>query len=117
MIEEGKISGATSLISLMEIIFVLRRNKKWKDEGIISKVGMIQEMQGFEILIPTETDIIAAYNFQTVFRLDPFDSIYFAIARNKADHLITRDADFIEIANSAENGEFAMTPERFVEVL
>ncbi len=115
MIERGRISGATSLINLMEIIFVLRRKKKWKDEDIVSRVGMIQEMPGFAILIPTEADMIAAYNLQTVFRLDPFDSIYFSIARNKADHLITRDVDFIEIVNSAENRNFAMTPEQFVE--
>ena len=115
MIEKGKISGATSLINLMEIIFVLRRKKRWRDEDIVSRVGMIQEMPGFAILIPTESDMIAAYNLQTVFRLDPFDSVYFAMARNKVDHLITRDAEFIEIVNSAENRNFAMTPEQFVE--
>ncbi len=115
MIEKGLASGATSLINLMEIIFVLRRKKRWRDEDIVSRVGMIQEMPDFVILIPTEADMIAAYNLQTVFRLDPFDSIYFAMARNKVDHLITRDADFIKIVNSAENRDFAMTPEQFVE--
>lgn len=78
---------------------------------------MIQEMPGFAILIPAESDMIAAYYLQTLFRLDHFDSIYFAIARNKVDHLITRDADFIEIVNSAENRDFAMTPEQFVEFM
>ncbi len=117
MIEKGKISGATSLINLMEITFVLRRKKKWKDEDIVPKVGMIQEMPNFAVLIPTEADIIAAYNLQTLFRLDPFDSMYFAITRNKVDHIITRDAEFIEIVNSAENRNFAMTPEQFVEFL
>ncbi len=115
MIEKGKISGATSLINLMEIIFVLRRKKRWRDDDIVSRVGMVQEMPNFAVLIPTEADMIAAYNLQTVFRLDPFDSIYFAMARNKVDHLITRDADFIEIVNSDESRNFAMTPEQFVE--
>mgnify|MGYP000722277657 CR=1 FL=1 len=117
MIESGKISGTTSLINLMEIIFVLRRKKKWKDEEIISKVGMIQEMQNFAVLIPTEADIISAYNLQTVFKLDPFDSIYHAASRNRVDYIITRDSEFIEIVNSAENRRFAMTPEEFLELV
>ena len=93
MVEGEKISETTSLINLMEIIFVLRRKKKWKDEEIISKVGMIQEMSNFAVLIPTESDMISAYNLQTVFRLDP---------RNRVDYIITRELEFVKIVNSAE---------------
>jgi len=115
MVEGGKISETTSLINLMEIIFVLGRKKKWKDEEIISKVGMIQKMSNFAVLIPTESDMISAYNLQTVFRLDPFDSIYYAASRNRVDYIITRELEFVKIVNSAENRKFAaVTPEEFL---
>jgi len=69
--EAGKISGFTSIINLMEIIFVLRRKKRWKDEEIISTIGRIREIPNFSVLIPTEADTISAYSIQTVLSLDP----------------------------------------------
>jgi predicted nucleic-acid-binding protein len=38
-VEARELNGFTSIINLMEIIFVLRRKKKWKDEEIISTIG------------------------------------------------------------------------------
>ncbi len=68
-IEAGELNGCTSIINLMEIIFVLRRKKKWKDERIISTIGRIRGIPNFSVLIPTEADGISAYSLQTVFTL------------------------------------------------
>ncbi len=80
-VEAGKLSGFTSILNLMEIIFVLRRKKKWKDEKKISATGKISDIPHFSVLIPTESDMISAYSPQTTLKLDPFNSIYFAICR------------------------------------
>ena len=114
-IEIGELSGFTSIINLMEIIFVLRRKKRWKDEKIISTIGRIREIPNFSVLIPTEADMISAYSIQTVFALDPFNSIYYSISRRRIDYIISRDSDFISIVNSAEKRPAAFTPERFLK--
>ena len=114
-IEVGELSGFTSIINLMEIIFVLRRKKRWKDEKIISTIGRIREIPNFSVLIPTEADMISAYSIQTVFALDPFNSIYYSISRRRIDYIISRDSDFISIVNSAEKRLVAFTPERFLK--
>ena len=114
-VEKGEAMGSTSIINLMEIIFVLRRKKKWRDEKIISAIGKIQEIPNFNVLIPTEADIISAYTIQTTFNLDPFNSIYYAISRRRMDHIISRDTEFIEAVNEAERKRLALTPEVFLE--
>ena len=107
-IEAGKISGFTSIINLMEIIFVLRRKKRWKDEEIISTIGRIREIPNFSVLIPTEADMISAYSIQTVFSLDPFNSIYYSISKRRIDYIVSRDSDFISIVNEAEKKTVAL---------
>ena len=114
-IEVGELSGFTSIINLMEIIFVLRRKKRWKDEKIISTIGRIREIPNFSVLIPTEADMISAYSIQTAFALDPFNSIYYSISRRRIDYIISRDSDFISIVNTAEKKPVAFTPERFLK--
>ena len=114
-IEAGKISGFTSIINLMEIIFVLRRKKRWKDEEIISTIGRIREIPNFSVLIPTEADMISAYSIQTVFSLDPFNSIYYSISKRRIDYIVSRDSDFISIVNEAEKKTVAFTPEMFLK--
>ena len=114
-IEVGELSGFTSIINLMEIIFVLRRKKRWKDEKIISTIGRIREIPNFGVLIPTEADMISAYSIQTVFALDPFNSIYYSMSRKRIDYIISRDSDFISIVNSTEKKLVAFTPEKFLK--
>ena len=55
-IEIGELSGFTSIINLMEIIFVLRRKKRWKDEKIISTIGRdrLYHLKGFRFYINSE---------------------------------------------------------------
>lgn len=113
-IEAGELTGSTSIINLMEIIFVLRRKKRWKDENIISTIGRVQEIPNFDVLIPTEADMISAYTIQTTFNLDPFNSIYFAISRLRGSQIISRDSNFIKVVNEAEKKQTALRPEGFL---
>jgi len=114
-IESGKLLGFTTIINIMEIIFVLRRKKKWKEEKISNAISKFQNINNLTISVPDESDVIAGYNLQTVFPLDPFDSIYFAICRKATDYLISRDRAFINLINKAENKPVAFTPESFLE--
>lgn len=41
IVESGNLFGFTSLINLMEIVFVLRRKKKWSEDEIRSGVELI----------------------------------------------------------------------------
>gem|GEM_PF-3482769 len=114
-VEAGELNGFTSIINLMEIIFVLRRKKKWKDEKIISTIGRMREIPSFNVLIPTEADMISAYSTQTDFSLDPFDSIYYSISRKRIDHVVSGDSDFIDTVNEAEKKRLVLTPEAFLK--
>jgi predicted nucleic acid-binding protein len=114
-IESGELTGLATIINLMEIIFVLRRKKKWGEEKICNAIGRFQDMNNLTISVPGESDIISAYNLQNVFSLDPFNSIYFAIFRKTADYLVSRDKLFIDLVNKAEGKPVAFTPESFPE--
>jgi len=115
MVENGNLSGSTSLINLMEIVFVLRRKKKWSEDEIGTAIGEIQEISNLETIIPDESDVIAGFNLQTLYRLDPFDALYFAIIKGTESCIISRDKVFIEIVNKAEIEKTAYTPEEFLE--
>ena len=114
-IESGKIFGMTTLLNFMEILFVLRRKKRWKDNEIVKKTKAIHSMANFDIFIPTQEDIILGYNIQMLLEFDPFDSIYYAVGKRYANHIITRDSAFIKNVNTIEKCGFALTPEEFLE--
>lgn len=114
-IESGKLAGYTTLVNLMEIVFVLRRKKRWKEEKISSALSKLQGIPNLTVLVPSDTDIIAAYNLQNVFPLSPFDALYYAVVRTSADYLVTRDQTLIETVNGAENKKLAFSPEEFLK--
>jgi len=114
-IEKGELSGFTTLINLMEIIFVLRRKKKWTEENISNTIRRIQQIKNLNISIPGESDIISGYNLQTVFNLDPFDALYFAIFRKIGNYIISRDKNFMDLVNKIEGKEVALVPESFLK--
>lgn len=114
-IEAGRLGGYTSLINLMEIVFVLRRKKKWKEGKISSAMSKFQEINNITVWVPNESDIISGYNLQNVFNLDPFDSIYYAILRGTTNCLISRDKDFVKLINREEKQRVAFSPEEFLE--
>ena len=114
-VESGELSASTSIINLMEIVFVLRRKKRWSEDEISEAIMGIQEIRNFEIIIPDGFDITSGFNLQSVYMLDPFDAVYFAVVRRTGSLLISRDRRFIEIVNEAEGREIAFSPEDFLD--
>ena len=114
-VETGELLGFITLINLMEIVFVLRRKKKWSERKIFDVIRKIQDTDNLTVLVPDESDMISAYNLQVVFPLDPFNAIYFGIFKRTCDYLISRDGEFTEIINKAENKVVALNPEEFLE--
>lgn len=113
--EEGNILLYTTLINLMEIRFVLRRKKKWAEseiEGVIKEIG---EVNNIEIIIPDGGDLVAGFNLQSLYMLDPFDAVYLGVASKISSFIISRDRDFINIANRIKEERLAFDPEAFLE--
>jgi len=114
-IEAGKFTGCTTLLNLMEIIFVLRRKKRWGERDIVSAISKLQRIPNLTVLVPTEADVIVAYNLQSTFLLGPFDALYYAMMRTTADFLVSRDRDLLAAVNQAERREVALTPEDLLQ--
>jgi predicted nucleic acid-binding protein len=114
--ENGDLICVTSLINLMEIIFVLRRKKKWDEDEIMHSVEDIQRMPNLEVVTPAEPDINLGFNLQRSHRLDPFDAVYLAIALRRNICVVSRDEDFIKIANRLLKN-IAYTPENFLTII
>jgi len=115
--EQGKIILYTALINLMEIRFVLRRKKKWAESEIEEVMKEIREINNVEIIIPDEGDLIAGFNLQSLYMLDPFDAIYLGVASKISSFLISRDRDFISIANVIKGERVAFDPEAFLDFI
>jgi len=113
-VESGKFTGFTTLVNLMEIVFVLRRKKQWKEKKISNAMTKLHGIQNLTVLVPTDADIITGYNLQNAFPLDPFDALYYAVFRSAADYLISRDKTFLQLINQTEKKERALTPEAFL---
>ena len=77
---------------------------------------LLEKFKRFHI-IPDEFDLIDGFNFQKVYRLDPFDALYFSITNRIDTCIISRDKTFIEIVNKAESEKTAYTPEEFLEFI
>jgi len=52
----------------MEIVFMLRRKKQWKEEDISNAISKVQSIPNLTVLVPADTDIISAYNLQNLCR-------------------------------------------------
>ncbi|MEM2607594.1 MAG: PIN domain-containing protein [Candidatus Bathyarchaeia archaeon] len=113
-VEAGKLRGFITIVNVMELRFVLRRKKRWSEGEIASAIKKIQQIPNLTVLVPTEADMIAAYNLQGRLPLGPFDALYYAIARATADFLISRDQALLTTINRAERKEIALTPEGFL---
>jgi len=77
--EKEEIVLYTTLINIMEIRFVLRRKKRWKELEIEEVIRDLGKIDNFGIIIPEETDLITGFNFQASHMLDPFDAIYLSV--------------------------------------
>jgi PIN domain nuclease of toxin-antitoxin system len=100
-----------SLISLMELQFVLRRKKKRSEVEIELDLDLI--VSELEILIPDEVTLVQAYNLQKQYFLDPFDSILLSQLIGHGITLVSRDKDFIEKAIKVNVS--AYNPEIFID--
>ncbi len=114
-IEAGKLAGYITLVNLMELTFVLRRKKRWSEGEIASAIGKLQRIPHLTVLVPTDADLIAAYNLQRLYPLGPFDALYYAIVRSAADFLISRDQALLAAVNKAEQRQIALSPEDFLK--
>lgn len=115
--EEGYINTFTTLVNLMEVRFVLRRKKKWAEGKIEEVIREIRQINNFELIIPDDTDLMTGFNLQSVYMLDPFDAMYFGVIDKVSTFLISRDRDFIDIANKAKNERVAFDPEAFLQTI
>ena len=114
MIENKEIYGASSLLNFMEIVFVLRRKKKWEDKEILDALSKIGNIPNFSVIIPDSDDIIQEYYNQMARTYDPFDSVYSGICSNRnMDFIVTRDGNFIKNINTDE--EIAFNPDEFLK--
>jgi len=111
LIEDKKLKGLTSLTTLLEIRFLLRRKKEYNELQIENFVNDITSL--FEIVIPDEISLLEANKLQSENLLDPFDAISLGICvTQKPSAFISRDSDFLEIASKSIH---AFTPEQFVD--
>jgi len=99
-----------SLISLLELQFVLRRKKKRAEEDIELDLDLI--ISELEVLIPDEVTLVQAYTLQKKYYLDPFDSILLSQLIGYDIILISRDKALINIALRAN--VLACSPESFL---
>jgi len=99
-----------SLISLLELQFVLRRKKKRAEEDIELDLDLI--ISELEVLIPDEVTLVQAYTLQKKYYLDPFDSILLSQLIGYDIILISRDKALINIA--LRSNILACSPESFL---
>ncbi len=100
-----------SLVSLLELQFVLRRKKKRSEEDIEIDLDLI--VNELDILIPDEVTLVQAYSLQKEHFLDPFDSILLSQLIGHDISLVSRDKNFIENARKANVSAF--NPELFLD--
>ena len=110
LIEEGQIEGHTSLTNIFEVRFVLRRKKRYGEKKIKECIKSLFRL--IEIEVPDSGDMLEANRLQSEQPLDPFDSIGLSIILVKSAILVSRDDDFIRLANKLNVEVY--TPEEFL---
>ncbi len=90
-VENKKFIGVTTLINLMEILFVLR--KVCKDAELIKTVENFFEIENLKVIIPNEFHVLEAYNLQKKFKFHPNDAIFVSVAKSETEVIVTRDEE------------------------
>ena len=109
-IEAGAVDGYVSVLSLMEVRFVLRRKKKIPEEKIKEYISRIMEI--VEIVVPDEFSLFKANSLQSDNLLSPFDAILIATGMSiKNSALVTRDKSLKSLASKFLP---AVSPEDFL---
>lgn len=97
MVETRKIKGLICLTSLLELRYLLRRKKEYKEEQIEAYISQIMGI--FEVIVPDEISLLRANSLQAENLLDPFDAILLSFSISvKPATFISRDTDFLKIA-------------------
>jgi len=111
--EKGKIEVFTSLLSIFELRFVLRRKKKFENNLIEDVILDISSK--FSVSIPDSLILLKANELQSEHPLDPFDSILLALAKAiNLNALITRDKELRKIS---ERYIKTMKPEEALDII
>ncbi len=108
--ENQHLKNYTSLLSLFEIRYVLRRKKRIDFSEIEQDLHAIQRI--VRCLTPDSEELKEANRLQSEQSLDPFDSILLAQTIKIQGILISRDQRFLQIAREFVEG---FTPEGYVE--
>ncbi|MFA5779374.1 MAG: PIN domain-containing protein [Elusimicrobiota bacterium] len=108
--EQRKLNGVICITSMMELRYVLRRKKMFKEEMI---KWFAEELKTyFDISLPDEGVILLANKLQSEYPLGPFDAILLAFAiSEKPSVLISRDNDLLKISSLFIK---SFTPEKFI---
>lgn len=95
--EEKKIDIFVSLLSFLELRFVLRRKKNIEDDVIDDAI--IDMSSTFNVSVPSSVVLLKANDLQSSHHFDPFDAILLALAGTiNVNVLVTRDKEFRKIA-------------------
>jgi predicted nucleic acid-binding protein len=108
--EKGRLRANLTLLSIMEIRFVLRRKKGLKEERIKEDIAELLGL--FDILVPDEISLLGANRLQNDFPFSPFDALLVACASTVNATLISRDKTLLQLASPFVP---AATPEEFLE--
>ena len=110
-VESGKCKGFISLMTLLELRFLLRHKKKVAETQIHTDIQNLMEL--FEIVVPDEGELLRANKLQSQYLLDPFDSILLSLALS-IPHvtLLSRDTKFLRIAEKLIE---TASPEEFLK--
>ena len=107
-VEAKEIRGCVSLLSLLEIRFLLNRKFKHHIQDINKDISLISGL--FDVLIPDETELLRANKLQEKYLLDPFDAVFLATVLSMPSAvLVSRDKKFLAIASRFTD---AMVPEK-----
>lgn len=113
LIESKKLRGATSLTTLLEIRFLLRRKKGCDEQEIEGFINDITSI--IEVAIPDEISLLEANKLQSEYPLDPFDAISLGLAVIlKPSAFVSRDSRFLKISSGFLT---ALTPEELIDKL
>ena len=111
--EAKKVESFISLLTLLEIRFVLRRKKKLTPFFIEQQVKELLNI--FKVIIPDEVTLLRANKLQSQHILDPFDALLLALASTLENSiLVSRDNDFLKIAKKHIN---VSSPDEFIQTL
>ena len=95
--ESKRIESFISLLTLLEIRFVLRRKKKLSKSFIEQQIEELLNI--FKVLIPDEITLLRANKLQSQHSLDPFDALLLSLSTTLENPvLISRDTSFLKVA-------------------